>query len=187
MKGVPLQLTHSIHSHPVTFSLHHHTDEFQLVSLSLTHSFSSRCLPLFFYFRKKVNNFLKFSSFTPLTFIFYILLYFLLFFHFTIKDDSLHSLNHQSLLLSPSSIISSHSLHLHFLPENSTHFSTMKPFTLFITIALVAFVVLSIVPNSEAQSRGRKMRIMKKLGAILLLQRKKYLFAVPFPLPVPIP
>ena len=63
----------------------------------------------------------------------------------------------------------------------------MKPLTLFITIALVAFVIFSVVPSSEAQSRGRKMKIIKKLGALLLLQRKKYLFAVPFPLPVPIP
>ena len=55
-----------------------------------------------------------------------------------------------------------------------------------IACILIGFVVLTIISSSEG-SRTRKLRIAKKLGALLLLHRKKYLFAVPFPLPVPIP
>jgi hypothetical protein len=52
---------------------------------------------------------------------------------------------------------------------------------------LIGFVILSIISTPSDASRVRKLRIAKKLGALLLLHRKKYLFAVPFPLPLPIP
>ena len=50
---------------------------------------------------------------------------------------------------------------------------------------LMGVVLLSVISSSDASRR--KLRIAKKIGALLLLHRKKYLFAVPFPLPVPVP
>lgn len=46
---------------------------------------------------------------------------------------------------------------------------------------------MSLGPQNSAMAGHRKIRILKKLGALALLHKKKYLFAVPFPLPIPIP
>ena len=46
---------------------------------------------------------------------------------------------------------------------------------------------MSLIPQPQTSVTASKIKIAKKLGALLLLHKKKYLFAVPFPLPIPIP
>lgn len=63
----------------------------------------------------------------------------------------------------------------------------MKTTSLILSLFLIGCVIFTMLPQSEAQGRLRKLKIAKKIAAVLLLHRKKYLFAVPFPLPIPMP
>ncbi|KAI1282070.1 hypothetical protein HDE_13009 [Halotydeus destructor] len=55
-------------------------------------------------------------------------------------------------------------------------------------MVLGALVMAAMIPPSQAHlSNRKKLMLAKKIGAFLLMNRKKYLFAVPFPLPIPLP
>ena len=63
----------------------------------------------------------------------------------------------------------------------------MKYLTLTFVVVVLGVILMSLGPQNTAMAGARKIRILKKLGALALLHKKKYLFAVPFPLPIPIP
>jgi hypothetical protein len=63
----------------------------------------------------------------------------------------------------------------------------MKYFTFAFLMVLLGVFIMSLIPQQQSSVSAGKVRMLKKLGALLLLHKKKYLFAVPFPLPIPIP